>query len=527
MFPSNTKNAVDTGTSGAEPYRPKLHFSARREWINDPNGLVYLNGNYHLFFQCNPDGTQWGNMSWGHAVSRDLISWTQQEHAILQRRDPDDASRIESIFSGCTVLDADNVSGLGRPDQPALLAFYTSHYDRAKPPYGRQVQSLAYSLDQGQTWTFYGQNPVLGLRPGNIQGFNADEFRDPKIFFHKPSGRWIMLLVLATDRKVAFYASTNLLDWEFQSVFSDPGDTDDFWEVPDLLELPIEGTEERRWLLVVSLNNHGTHQSAGSLMVYFIGDFDGRDFHFRESETPDHRDGAFIGDNRFDWGRDYYAAISFHNAPQGEAVMMGWMNNWRYAGNTPTRAFRGQMSLARAIGLRRWNTYVLPTQRPLGLRVQNDTGMAEVSGISLTAGASRSWPITQPVPLRLTVSGRLEQASLRIELGFGEETLFVAIDPHARTICMDRRGMTGHDVHPDFPVLDTAHSVQPLADLVLNIIIDSASVELFAQGGSLVITQQVFPVSALSEIRLLAPDGVVESVSFKIDELSSTGCLPT
>jgi len=241
-----------------EPHRPQFHFTPERNWMNDPNGLVYHEGEYHLFFQYNPDSDQWGNMSWGHAVSTDLVHWQELPLAISH----DDA---EMVFSGSAVVDRENTAGFGTKDEPAMVAVYT----RVPKAGGSQAQSLAYSTDRGRTWTKYAGNPVLDIGSG--------EFRDPKVQWHAPTESWIMAVVLSTERKVRFYSSKDLKSWTHLSDFGPAGAVGGVWECPDLFELPVDGeTGTRKWVLVVSLNPGGIQ--GGSATQYFVGDFDGTTF---------------------------------------------------------------------------------------------------------------------------------------------------------------------------------------------------------------------------------------------------------
>jgi fructan beta-fructosidase len=250
----------------SEPYRPQFHYTPDRNWMNDPNGLLYHEGEYHLFFQYNPDGTQWGNMSWGHAVSPDLVHWQQLPVAISHDSD-------EMVFSGSAVIDHANTSGFGTADEPAMVAVYT----RVPKTGGHQSQSLAYSTDRGRTWTKYAGNPVLDI--------GSDEFRDPKVQWHEPTRSWLMAVVLASEHRVRFYSSKDLKSWSHLSDFGPAGATGGVWECPDLFPLPVDGeTGRRKWVLIVSLNPGGIQ--GGSATQYFVGDFDGRTF------TPDD-DGSY------------------------------------------------------------------------------------------------------------------------------------------------------------------------------------------------------------------------------------------
>ena len=239
-----------------ELYRPQFHFTPAQNWMNDPNGLVYYKGEYHLFYQHNPFGNTWGHMSWGHAVSRDLVHWQHLPVAIPEEGD-------EAIFSGSAVVDHKNTSGFGTRRNPPMVAIYTS----ARPD--DQNQSLAYSTDRGRTWTKYAGNPVLD---------DADrEFRDPKVFWYEPEREWRMVAVKALQRKVAIYRSKDLKAWTHLSDFGPANAVGGAWECPDLFPLEVDGKRHKtKWVMLVSLNPGGI--AGGSGMQYFVGDFDGTRF---------------------------------------------------------------------------------------------------------------------------------------------------------------------------------------------------------------------------------------------------------
>ena len=304
--------------------------------MNDPNGLIWHEGEYHLFYQHNPHGTGWGNMSWGHAVSPDLVTWTELPVAIpyLPR---------EHVFSGSVVLDKDDTTGFGIDGAPAMVAIYTA----ADPETGRQAQALASSVDRGRTWTRYDGNPVLDI--------GSTEFRDPKVFWYGRGGHWVMAVVLATERTVQLYRSDDLKSWvhlsDFRSDDVEPG----IWECPDLLELRVDGEPEAtQWVLVLSLGAQTPGAWTG--VVYFVGHFDGVRFTVQDPAG---------GATRLDFGADYYAAVSFADTPDNERVLMGWMNNWTYVADVPSAPFRGSMSVPRLHRLAAVDGRLRITQEPV------------------------------------------------------------------------------------------------------------------------------------------------------------------
>ncbi|MFZ2988121.1 glycoside hydrolase family 32 protein, partial [Ideonella sp.] len=318
-------------------YRPALHFTPAAHWMNDPNGLVFHQGVYHLFFQYYPEGLSWGPMHWGHASSTDLLRW--EEHPIALYPDP-----LGLIFSGSVVWDERNLSGLAPAGSAPLVAIFT-HHDSAAARAGAiswETQSLAWSVDNGLTWTKYAGNPVLknpGLR----------DFRDPKVFWLAETGRWVMSL--STGTQIAFYSSADLKDWQLTSKFgADAGSHGGTWECPDLFSLPLNGRQ--RWVLLVSLTSGGPN--GGSATQYFIGDFDGQRF------TPEHHDVRWL-----DLGCDNYAGVTWSGTGE-RRVFIGWMGNWDYAKVVPTAPWRSAMTLPRELSLREVSGQTRLAARPAG-----------------------------------------------------------------------------------------------------------------------------------------------------------------
>ncbi len=323
----SAKNIEFIDSSYAEQYRPQFHFSPEAHWMNDPNGLVYLDGEYHLFYQYYPDSNVWGPMHWGHAVSPDMIHWKHLPVALF----PDS---LGYIFSGSAVADVKNTSGLGSAENPPLVAIFTYH-----DPIGEkngsnkfQNQGLAYSIDKGRTWTKYPGNPVL-KSPG------IRDFRDPKVFWHNESDKWIM--ILAVNDRVHLYSSPNLLDWTFLSEFGQGiGAHGGVWECPDLFRIKVRGTNEMKWVMLVSINPGGPN--GGSATQYFVGNFDGTNFIKENKEIQ-----------WVDWGRDNYAGVTWSNVPEsdGRRLFLGWMSNWQYANVVPTHVWRSAMTVPRELAL--------------------------------------------------------------------------------------------------------------------------------------------------------------------------------
>ena len=306
----------------ASHLRSALRFSPERNWINDPNGLIYYKGKYHLFFQHNPFENVWGHMSWGHAVSEDLISWTELPVAIGD----DD---VHAIFSGSAVVDYFNTTGFGTLENPAMVAIYTAH----KHDDSHQSQALAYSLDEGLTWVKYEGNPVLDLQ--------LNHFRDPKVMWDRTTEAWLMTVVLPKERKTSFYSSKDLQNWAHLSDFGPAGAVEGDWECPDLIQLPVDGDKTKKsWVMIVSLNPGGIEGGSGT--QYFVGDFDGKSF----KPSQDYAKPQWI-----DYGKDNYAGVTFSNMPDSRTVLIGWMNSWQYAGNLPKSDWTGAMTIPRELAL--------------------------------------------------------------------------------------------------------------------------------------------------------------------------------
>lgn len=412
-------------------YRGTYHFSPSSHWMNDPNGMVFFEGEYHLFFQHHPFGDKWGPMHWGHAVSRDLVNWEELPIAL----EPDE---IGTIFSGSAVVDRDNTTGFF-PDGPGLVAIFTHHLERPGVP-TVQSQSLAYSRDGGRTWTKYAGNPVLTSE-------DKPDFRDPKVFWHKNSQRWIM--ILACGQEVALYHSEDLKSWTPGSTFGEGiGSHDGVWECPDLFELAIDGDPSRsKWVMLVSIGDGG-EGSEGSRTQYFTGDFDGKTFAADE---------ASYEIRWLDHGRDNYAGVSWSDMPaeDGRLLVLGWMSNWRYANHTPTDGWRGAMTIPRELTLETIGGAEQLVQRPA--RELNAAGVPilERTNISLADlnEVLRSLRLDSfELDVRVETGRSLE---FRLREGGGCVTR-VGIDAQAGELYIDRRDSGESGFHADFAGRHTA-----------------------------------------------------------------------
>ena len=404
-------------------YKPIFHFSPHRNWMNDPNGLVYLNGTYHLFFQYNPEGNDWGNMSWGHATSTDLLSWT--EHDLALPYTPE-----EQIFSGSIVVDHNNTTGFGQAGIAPLVAIYTR-----VTSHGVQAQALASSLDQGATWTKYHANPVLDR--------NSTAFRDPKVFRAQDrhgQERWVMVAVEAEHRTLFIYSSHNLINWTYESTFGPFGDDGVVWECPDLFPTNTnEDPSEQKWVLIISTNKVPDPDSAA---FYFTGTFDGH---------------AFVADDPevwrpLDYGRDFYAAVSFANTPGEERIILGWANNWQYAADTPTHPWRGAMTLPRHLKF----TTAGPTQRLPAVAESILLSEPDQSFRTDHLEASHTFDAGTHYRLRLTLTlGDVSEISIGLLSALGTPSVVIRYDAFARVLTFDRTRFSHNGFHPQFPQISS------------------------------------------------------------------------
>ena len=471
-----------------EPFRPRFHFTPAVNWTNDPNGLVFHRGEWHLFYQYNPFGDLWGHMSWGHAVSRDLYRWKHLEVAL-----PEDGPVM--AFSGSAVVDHRNTTGFGSADNPPMVAVYTS-----RTP-SDQTQSLAYSTDLGRTWTRYSGNPVLD---------HADPaFRDPKVFWHQPTGRWIMIVALANQRKAALYASPDLKSWTHLSDFGPEGAHPVAnWECPDLFELPVEGEPgERKWVLQVD-SGRG-HPWEGSGCQYFVGEFDGREF--RNDNPPE--TALWL-----DWGRDFYAAQSYSDVPpqDGRRLVIGWISNWMYAREMPTSPWRGAQSVARELALERFPEGLRIVQQPareierlrgksLSLRDSTiDEGNRHIRAEAFSGGSLDLQAVIDPDSAR--------EVGLRVLEGSGQETV-VGFRRSPAEVFVDRSKSGYAELHETFAGRHSARLPVPDGLVRLRILVDRSVVEVFAGGGRVAITDRVFPDASSTGLSLYAKGGSAHIVS--------------
>lgn len=445
-----------------EKFRPVYHHTPAYGWMNDPNGMFYKDGVYHLYFQYNPYGSVWGNMHWGHSTSTDLMHWKFEGCAIV----PD---AWGAIFSGSCVVDHENTAGFGKE---AVVAFYTSA--KASPWGDVQSQSMAYSLDNGKTFVKYEGNPILTS--------SEKDFRDPKVFWYAPGKHWVMML--AVGQHMEIYSSVNLKEWKKESEFGAmQGAHGGVWECPDLVEIPVEGTREKKWVLICNLNPGGPF--GGSAAQYFVGSFDGKKF-VNESPTQT---------KWMDWGKDNYATVTWNNAPDGRCIALGWMSNWQYANNVPTRQYRSANTLARDLTLYREG-------QELYLKSTPSVEVKKARGKKVSIPSFRVSEKHEIVNLFEEKQGAYEVEILIQNAGASKiafcllndkgEKVSMYYDLNRKQFVMDRSESGTVDFSKDFPAVTVAPANVD-KELTLRLFVDRSSIEAFGEDGKFVMTNLVFP----------------------------------
>ena len=472
-----------------EKYRPAFHFTPEKNWINDPNGLAYYEGEYHLFYQYNPYGNTWGHMSWGHAVSKDLLHWEHLPVALEEYPDPVTGDST-MIFSGTVVIDKNNTSGLCE-GKDCMVAIYTSHVHKDNQGL-TQHQSLAYSNDKGRTWKRYGKNPILDIQ--------RKDFRDPKVFWYEPQQKWVMALVIPDLFKVRLYESKNLLEWKQLSEFGPLGDTTRIWECPDLYELPIENNSGKtRWVLSLS----GGHPQGSKFvgMQYFVGQFDGTTF------TPDDPKQSAL---YVDQGKDFYAGIVYNNIPKedGRTIMIGWVNNWTYGNQIPTSPWRSAMSIPRKLSLKETESGLRLIQTPIkevaSLRQEMITDSISSTG-------------TGEIEVELDTD-RSEEIGIKLFKSETEETI-IGYRVKDQILFLDRRKSGNVSFNPDFASIEEM-KLKPIEGKInLHIFIDQSIIEVFANDGEATISDFAFPEKSDYKIETYSKGG--NAPSFKLWKLKS------
>ncbi len=500
-------------TANTDYYRPEYHHTPLYGWMNDANGLVYKDGEYHLYFQYNPYGSKWGNMHWGHSVSKDLVHWEHLNPAIAR-------DTLGHIFSGSTVIDKNNSAGYGKD---AMIAFYTSASDE----HG-QIQCMAYSNDNGRTYTKYEKNPILTPFDG------LKDFRDPKVFWYEPAQKWYM--IVSADKNMRFYSSTDLKQWEYLSQFGEGyGVQPNQFECPDFIQLPVDGNKDNmKWVMIVNINPGCPF--GGSATEYFIGDFDGKEFKCDTDKSVT---------KWLDFGKDHYATVCFSNTGD-RIIAVPWMSNWQYANVTPIRQYRGANALPRELSLYTKNGEIYmaanvvketealrkSTRNVESLSVEGETVIDSITD-GLNSGVELEMDI---------VPGKAQTVGFDIMNAKGEKTK-IYLDLKAGRAVMDRTesGLIafGEKAEPHFKENHDrrkTESINYINDFALgtwaplslcegksyhlNVFVDKCSVELFVDGGRIAMTNLVFPTEVYNSLRFYTEGGKAEVKNLSIHKLA-------
>lgn len=427
-----------------EQYRPIYHHTPAYGWMNDPNGMFYKDGVWNLYFQHNPYGSQWENMTWGHSTSTDLVHWKYEGDAV----EPD---ALGTVFSGSAVVDMENTSGFGKG---AVIALYTSAGES-------QTQSLVHSTDNGKTFHKFEGNPVITS--------NVPDFRDPHMFWNEDIKKWNM--ILAAGQHMEIYSSDNLKDWKLESSFGEKyGNHGGVWECPDLMKLKVRGTDKEKWMLICNINPGGPF--GGSATQYFVGDFDGHKF------TCDSKPEVT---KWMDYGKDHYATVTFDNAPEGRRVAIAWMSNWQYANQVPTQQYRSGNSIPRDLGL---------------FEYKGETYCSVVPSPEMTAARSKKAgkKLTESCEMVVNLKGN---ATITLSNDKGEKVV-MNYDAKAETFSMDRTKSGKVDFSKDFAVVTKAPTYGKISQL--RIFIDKSSIEALDADGKMSMTNLVFPSKPYNKV---------------------------
>ncbi len=462
-----------------ERYRPAFHHTPPYGWMNDPNGMFYKDGLWHLYYQRNPYGSKWQNMTWGHSVSSDLVHWRHEPDAIKP-------NGLGAVFSGSCVVDSAGTAGFGKD---AVIAMYTSAGTN-------QMQSLASSTDGGATFRVYPGNPVLTLE---------SEARDPNMFWDEAAGEWVLVLAHALDHEMLFFTSPDMKEWTMQGSFGKgAGAQDGVWECPDLFRLPVEGTGEEKWVLLCNINPGGPF--GGSATQYFVGEFDGKTF------KADTDASGNIPTKWLDYGKDHYAAVSWAGAPAGRRTVIGWMSNWQYAAEVPTMQYRSANTLPREMGLFRGpdgEIYASCAPSPEMERLRE--GEPLKAGTVDVGAEGREFRLPEArdgiCEILLDIDAR-KGKEVTLTLGSAEgDKVVMKYDRARHTLSFDRRESGLVNFSEDFPAVTVCPTHEDKGRISLRLFVDRSSIEVFGDGGRFVMTNLVFPRKPYSTLTLSAEGG--------------------
>lgn len=480
-------------TANREKYRPAFHHTPRYGWMNDPNGMFYKDGRWHLYYQYNPYGSKWQNMTWGHSVSSDLVNWEHLPEAIRP-------NGLGSVFSGSCAVDHDNTAGFG---SDAVIALYTSAGTS-------QMQSLASSTDDGLTFNIYPSNPVLTLE---------SEARDPKVFWNDSTKEWNMILAHALDHEMLIFTSPDMKSWTLQSSFGKGlGAQGGVWECPDLFELPVAGTDEKKWVLLCNINPDGPFGGSGT--QYFVGDFDGKTF------KADTDAAGNVSTKWLDYGKDHYATVTWSDAPDGRRVALGWMSNWQYAADVPTMQFRSANTLPREMGLFRapdGEVYASSAPSPelealrgkLAAKVKKTTVGRKARSFALPSENGGICEILMDIE-----ASKAKTVNVVFSNSQGEKVV-MQYDPAAATLSFDRTQSGITDFSEGFPAVTVTPTHEASGRIALRIFVDRSSMEVFGNDGEFVMTNLVFPRTPYTALSVSAEGGNAKVENLRIYSLKS------
>nr|WP_315203552.1 glycoside hydrolase family 32 protein [uncultured Flavobacterium sp.] len=505
---STTKSSDEKIVSNEELYRPNFHFTPKKGWMNDPNGMFFYKGIYHLYFQHYPDKNVWGPMHWGHATSKDMITWKEEKIALF----PDEKGYI---FSGSSVVDVNNTSGFGSLKNPPIVAMFTYH-DAVREKTGAidyQSQAIAYSLDEGMTWTKYKNNPVI-KNPG------IKDFRDPKMMWDAIHNQWIM--VVAADVETQIYRSSNLIDWELASAFGkNLGVHGAPWECPDFFPVKVEGSNETRWVLLQSINPGGPN--GGSAAQYFVGDFDGKTFTLADSFAQDLNkfEGLWV-----DYGKDNYAEVTWSNIPDtdGRKLFIGWMSNWEYAMKVPTENWRNSTTVPRELKLinteghyrivsspvKELDKYISKTIKKDLLTIDKETVIVNNSTIDMSR-----------LDIRFTMTGLKEGKYDFILSNKESNEVHFGINKNDKCFYIDRKNASQRTFSDEFAKkISKAPITSDFNSIEVRIIIDKTSIEVFYDNGKTVMTELYFSDKPMESFSIAKADSEFELKNVFINQLN-------
>lgn len=480
-------------TANREKYRPAFHHTPRYGWMNDPNGMFYKDGRWHLYYQYNPYGSKWQNMTWGHSVSDDLVNWEHLPEAIRP-------NGLGSVFSGSCAVDHDNTAGFG---SDAVIALYTSAGTS-------QMQSLASSTDGGLTFNIYPSNPVLTLE---------SEARDPKVFWNDSTKEWNMILAHALDHEMLIFSSPDMKSWALQSSFGKGlGAQGGVWECPDLFELPVAGTDEKKWVLLCNINPDGPFGGSGT--QYFVGDFDGKTF------KADTDAAGNVSTKWLDYGKDHYATVTWSDAPDGRRVALGWMSNWQYAADVPTMQFRSANTLPREMGLFRapdGEVYASSAPSPelealrgkLAAKVKKTTVGRKARSFALPSENGGICEILMDIE-----ASKAKTVNIVFSNSQGEKVV-MQYDPAAATLSFDRTQSGITDFSEGFPAVTVTPTHEASGRIALRIFVDRSSMEVFGNDGEFVMTNLVFPRTPYTALSVSTEGGNAKVENLRIYSLKS------